>query len=699
MLTLRAVRSISPIVLLCGSFVSVAQTPSFESFARQAASARESGQNRQAIAYYRQALALRPDWDEGLWYLGSLYYDTDKYSEAVPVLRKLVALHPDAAPAWSLLGLSEFELKNYPHSLSDLQHAVDLGSQDDPAAAKVAQYHLALLLNLNGKFDAATKLLSAEFGQGPVPEQIKTTLGMALLQIPLLPEQVDPSHDALLQSAGEAASLTAQGNFDQAEQILQQMLSEYPETPRLHLAYASILSAAGRPNDAIAQLNQQLRLTPKLTAAHEGLADLLEKNGQFAEAAKEHAAARQAAASQKDADVSQVAAYAHGSSQLRAGNPAPSTRDRFDQLVHDASADQQAGRFDAALAAYKQAVTIRPQWDEGWSAVGRLYYMTDRCAQAIPAFTTASRINPKRSEPWALRGICEFQAKDYSNALIHLQQAEELGFAADSTGVKIAKYHIAYLLNLDGKFDLAMDQLISEAGPSPVAEQIRLAMGLALLRIPRLPDQLDPAQRALVEKAGSAAEMLAQSRYDQSFVIFQQMLADAPNTPFLHYAYGVALASNSQYPEAQAQLREEIRVNPSSALPHLRVASIALLLHSPQDALAAAQKAAGLAPESPEVYYLMGRASLELKLWDEAVKELEAAAKLAPGSPGVHFNLAKAYVKAGKLDAAERERQIFNRLNAQAEQMRSTRGSQTYAGSHRESGLVAGEAPAPQNPK
>src|SRR4030095_12584752 len=149
-----------------------------------------------------------------------------------------------------------------------------------------------------------------------------------------------------------------------------------------------------------------------------------------------------------------------------------------------------------------------------------------------------------------------FQNQDYGNALIHLQQSQKLGITSSANGIKTAKYHIAYLLNRKGRFDQAMDLLIPEVGPSPVEDQIKLAMGIALLRIPRLPDELDPVQQGVVHRAGDAAALLAESKYDQAFPLFQRMEQDFPNTPFLHYAYGVALASNSQYTEAQSQLKE-----------------------------------------------------------------------------------------------------------------------------------------------
>ena len=157
-------------------------------------------------------------------------------------------------------------------------------------------------------------------------------------------------------------------------------------------------------------------------------------------------------------------------------------------------------------------------------------------------------------------------------------------------------------------------------------------------------------------------------------------MSEYPTTPFLHYAYGTALASLSRYDDADTQLRNELRISPKSEMPYLRLAAIALRQHRPADALPSAQHAVQLAPDSGEAYYLLGRAYLETGQDEIAVHELETAAKLSPGSPEVHFNLAKAYARAKQPEKANQERDIFVRLNALAEQQRSLHGSQSYEG-------------------
>ena len=85
-----------------------------------------------------------------------------------------------------------------------------------PEIAKVADYHLALLLIRSGDFDRATTLLSSEFVHGQVPDQVKVALGLALLRVPLLPDEVDPSKDGVVATAGSIAVLLAENQQSEA---------------------------------------------------------------------------------------------------------------------------------------------------------------------------------------------------------------------------------------------------------------------------------------------------------------------------------------------------------------------------------------------------------------------------------------------------------------------------------------------------
>lgn len=678
----------------------------FDEWIAKAANAREAGRTAEAIADYQHAVELQPGWEEGWWYLGTLNYDIDHFDDGKKALQKVVELDSAMGEAWAFLGLCEFELQDYKASFAHLQRAQGLGFGEDADVAKVALYHLALLLNLNGEFERSADLLTTKFGSGVVPDPIKAVLGLALLRIPLLPTQVDPAHDAMMQAAGETAALLANRKADAAFASFEQMLAKYPRTPYVHYAYGMALASVSRYKEAESQFDQETKVTAESALAWIGLAAALveQRRGPEAEAAAQHAIQLdpQSAAAQEvfaralqltgkseqaaratakgtvlrdtpvAVDTLQAKRYSLADKRETSSVAAPSkTSERtgpnadFDELAHRAESAKSAGNIAEATRLYEAALKVRPEWGEGWLMLGTFAYMEGRFSDAVTALRKSVKLDAKRAEAWTVLGLTEFKIEDYPNSLIHLKRASDLGFGGNRAAVQFAKYHLALLLNLNGEFDRALELLISEAGTGALAEKIQFGMGISLLRIAKLPDQILGADRSLVLKAGGAATLLSESRYDLAFPIFDELIRGYPDTPFLHFAYGSALASTSNYDQARVQLLEETKLNPLSALAYVRLASISLILHDPQQALQFANKAVAIAPESAETHYVVGRSLLEIGDAQGAVNALEISRRLAPGSPAVHFNLARAYTKIHRSTDADRERAEFERLQAE----------------------------------
>jgi tetratricopeptide (TPR) repeat protein len=726
------------VLLACsaaGQTTSPNHDPAFEQLCAQAAASREAGRVDDAIRLYESALRLQPDWAEGWWYVGTLNYDADHYAEAIPALQNLIALNPRMGPALAFLGLSEFETNNYKDAFIHLQQAQQQGYGDDAELEKVATYHLALLFTRTGEFEKAVAVLAPEIRGRPPSDEIKIVLGLALLRIPLLPSELDPGNDAVIHAAGEAAALLDGGNPAAAADSLRRFVVEYPKTPYLHYAYSLALADTGKYEEALRELSEETKvsprdalpyvrmalvnlqfhraknalqparqavlLAPESAAAHDVLAQTLQALGETQEAKKQLAVATKLESSPAEVDLAQRQLYVRNrpgqeTSQKTAAAAAASPENNFAALAEKAATAQTAGQIDDAVSYYQRALALRPEWEEGWRNLGTLYYTSARYADAVAALKNSVAIDPHNGNAWALLGLSEFEIKEYKNSRIHLERGRAIGFAGNAAALQQARYHLAILLNRSGDFDHATDLLSAETASGPLDEQVKFALGMALLRIPQLPDELDRSKDSLVRLAGETAVLLFESKYDQAFSKFQQMLKMNSSMPYLHYAYGCALASISRYDEADKQLVEETKITPGNALPFLRRSAIALQLRQAERAAQLSQQSMQLAPESAEAHYLLGRSWLELGKTQDAVKELDTASKLAPNSPEIHFSLARAYAKAGQPDAADQERAAFERLNALVQTQQTRVGSQAYGASQNQNGIRA-DLPQPQS--
>ncbi|MGH9517723.1 MAG: tetratricopeptide repeat protein [Terriglobales bacterium] len=684
-------------------------SPNFETVAAEASADREAGKTNEAITKYQEAVKLRPNWEEGWWYLGTLLYDADQFGQAIPALRQVVELDPNVTAGWAFLGLCEFETGDYGESFTHLQQAARLGFTDDLEIKKIALYHLGLLLNIRGEFDRAPEVLGQAAGSSAVPEQIKTALGMSLLRIPLLPSQLDTSNDALIRAAGETETLLLTHQLHAALQHFKQLLQQYPHTPYLHYQYGLALQANGddkeaqiefqeenreRPDDALpwiasaklgltqknftealASAQRATQLAPRSAAAYEMLAQAMQFQDKVA-AAEASQKAIELAKLPPDADQTQARRYAINQNADTNTNPpaasissgAVDSPTNFDETARRAQSAQRNGQLDEAAILYQEGVKLRSDWQEGWRQLGTVEYMRKRYAQAIAALRRSIALDSRQPDTWTLLGLSEFETRGYTNSRIHLERGRVLGFSGNAAAVTVSRYHLALLSNLNRTFDEAIALLIPETRPGPLFNDIQFAMGIALLRIPALPEQIDPGKHDLVRSAGEAAVLLSGSYYDKAFQIFEKLLSEYPETTFLHYAYGDALFSASRYDAAQAQLIAETKLNPNSELSYIRLASLALVLHQPANAVQYSRKAVALAPESPEAHYELGRAFLEQADIPSAIGELESARRFAPKSSKVHFNLARAYARAHRATEAEQERREFESLRNEAAQ-------------------------------
>ncbi len=626
---------------LTGLFLTVVQAqngvPDFEILARAAAAARDANHVDEALRDYREALKVQADWQEGLWYVGTLEYERDHYGEAIAAFRRLTELVPQAGPAWNFLGLCEYEIKDYDQAEQHLAKGQELGGTDDPEILRVAKYHLALLLIRGGKFGEAAAHLNSAIAQGASGTQLKTALGLATLRVPLLPQQVDPSREALLQETGNAVALVAQGQASAALKIFESLLRGNPDTPYLHLSYGTALLAAEKNRQAVEECRKEIEVSPRSASAHELL-------GQSLEAAGEHESAR--------AELTEAL-------ELRS---------------QESEVEQRVVRRYATAS---DTTIDRAEGDALWNAAMRSYSAGDY-AEALAALKRWVKGTPNSGTAWAVMGLSEFALKDYGNARIHLLRGQQLGLSGDFESVQLARYRLGILLNRNGQFENGEGVLFSVAGKGPLAREVRFALGMSLLRMAMLPEEVAANTRNLVMSMGEVAEFLKDSRYDAAFPKLEMLSQQYPIAAYLHYVYGTALATFSRYDEAEQQFQKEITVSPTSELPYLQLASLALKRHHAEAALPLAKQAVKLAPASAPTHYLLGRAYLETGADKSAISELEGAKEIAPEDAQIHFSLGKAYAKANLAEKAAQERATFTRLNALAEERRSLQGSQSY---------------------
>lgn len=236
---------------------------SFDALAKQAAKARESDRVDEALSLYKKALALKPEWAEGWWSLGTLDYDSNHYLEGEKAFRRVVTLTPKYASAWVMLGLCQFELNKNDEALRSLETGRALGITSNAEMYDVMLYHIGLLCLRLEKYGSALQTFHKLAGDGVQTDEVALGSGMSVLMIqpPALPPEGTPGRAVIL-GVGRAEAMFAGGKFSEALRIYSSLIQEYPDYPGLHFAYGRFLMDYNELDGAVAQLQAELRINP-----------------------------------------------------------------------------------------------------------------------------------------------------------------------------------------------------------------------------------------------------------------------------------------------------------------------------------------------------------------------------------------------------------------------------------------------------
>ena len=194
--------------------------------------AQQRGLHHQAIARFREAILLQPDFGPTRLLLGSSLLAVGKNSEAIHELRRAVSLMPEQPEAHLQLARAYEGAENWIGAAREFQKLVELNPQEP-------EYHYRL-----GK--SWTKVSQQSYQQ----------IG-----------RLNPDAARLHQALGQ--EYVIQEKYDLALDAYQQAARSDPRLPEIHLAMAVILLELKKFDEALAQIELELKLVPESKTAAE----------------------------------------------------------------------------------------------------------------------------------------------------------------------------------------------------------------------------------------------------------------------------------------------------------------------------------------------------------------------------------------------------------------------------------------------
>ena len=297
----------------------LAQSPAVQQLYQKAHADQEAGHPEQAVADYRELLRLDPSIAPAYNNLGRLYFNLNRFPEAVSTLEKGLTLQPDMAPASVMLGASYLQLGNAAKAVPPLEAGVAALPDDHFARLSLARAYIRLerredavaqlqqLLQHDPKDQESWYLLGklqleqsqASFAQvqaispdsplshqlsGEIMESLKNTPGAVAEYKRAL--AIDPSD---LEAQGHLANLYwSTGDWTQARPLLVDYLAKRPSDCIARWKLGNTLSQLDSPpEDVLREADAALKQCPDLAQARVDRARALLKTGHAREAVPE----------------------------------------------------------------------------------------------------------------------------------------------------------------------------------------------------------------------------------------------------------------------------------------------------------------------------------------------------------------------------------------------------------------------------
>ena len=220
--------------------------------------AHEKGDFAAAVAFYKKALELLPEFAEAELQLGSAYVSIGKTADAEAAFRKALSLREDWSLASASLGSLLVTLKRHDEAAAVLNRSIEIDAMnplalaamadlllDTDAAAKDLRAHLSRMDVFAGKVRPTASLLAAKAAVEEKLGERTLAKGSVLRAI-----EIDPRSRAALSVLADIA--LSEKDIDKADGYARTLEETAPGIPETVSIRARVLFARGKKAEALA---------------------------------------------------------------------------------------------------------------------------------------------------------------------------------------------------------------------------------------------------------------------------------------------------------------------------------------------------------------------------------------------------------------------------------------------------------------
>ena len=501
------------------------------------------GDNLRAMGCYAKALEIKPDWEEVHANLGSIYAKEQQWKQAINYYQKAIAINPKFAGAY--------------RNLARVWREVGQPSE----AAKCT--YLAMIL---------------EPDKSSAPEFYN--MGNQLWEQGLRTEALTCYRNAI----------RLKPNYLEAYQKLADTLASLGEWQESSNYYRKVVELKA----AIPQSNPQKTVPYLLPNGVEGMAPV--------ERRVEIPALPGQPSVEPTINLEGTGSRVDRREALKQGASINPNSAEFHSQLGSKYAEQQ--QWSQAIASYKQALRINPQFAAGYRNLARVLTRTGQREESAQCWYRALTLEPN----WA-------KAEEHFNLGNSLLKQGRKEQAVDC-------YRRAIQLKPDFSGAYArLGELLSSDQPKQILS---------------LPPQGNSGARHSIDgeqyyRLGQACT--ANGEWEQAIAHYLRALEFQPNRAQAHHNLADALLKQQRLVEAVSAYNRAIELQPDFSWSHHNLGDALLKLKRPEEAASSYRRAIQLNPKFPWSYYNLAESLGQLGRWSEAASAYDRALQLQPDLP------------------------------------------------------------------
>ncbi len=557
---------------------------------------------------------------------GDVYFQQNKYGEAIIEYRLAIQADPRAGEARKKLATAYLKVEDAPNAFKEFSRAADLLPEDVDVQVTVGKFLLGA-----GQFEGAKDRAERILKTNPRSVDAQLLLGSALLGLKDPEAAIRQIEEAIKLEPTESRSYAAlgavelsEGQHREAEAAFRKAVELDPKSPKPQVTLGSYYWSVGRTADAESAYKQALALDPKSDAANRALAVLYTSTNRNP-LAETHL---KVLAEGNPREMLNLGDY-----YLRANRPkdavdvlrplASNSTVGHDAKVRLAALEFSAGRKNEANKLVDEVLSEQPTHSAALVTKAQLLLADNRIDEALARAQAAAAADPGSAVAQYALGSVHSVRNEIPEAIKAFNEVLRINPRAISAQMRVAKLYL------------------SSGEPKNAVPLLESAIRMQ-------PD--NPELHLLVARA-----MLGLKNHDRAEAELRYLLKTYPKSSTVHTLFGVLAADRQDAVGARKSFVRALQLNPRDAEAVGDLVTLEVQAKRPADARRLVEAYLTDFPDDAGVRILAARTYATTGDIAKAEDALRYVLDRDSSNVDAYTMLGQLYIRAGRLDEARAE--------------------------------------------